>query len=118
MNKKHYIFVAVFALFLSGIFSSCVIVHADGDELYDFRFVNNHILECNYSGYVDEDDIRSVRIYDNHGNLRYSSVLVSTSCKNSRVTFVLDRCLRNGWHVEIRFDDAFSVETYSVYYYD
>ncbi len=121
MNKKHCVFCAILALLLSGLLSSCVVVHAeedDIDELYNFRFVNDHILECNYSGYLDQDDIISVKVYDNHGKLKYTSTVVNTSCCNSRVTFVLDRPLYSGWHVDVRFNDFFSIETYSVYYYE
>ena len=38
--------------------------------------------------------------------------------RNSIVTFVLDRSLYSGWHVDVRFNDFFSIETYSVYYYE
>ncbi|MDO4505873.1 MAG: hypothetical protein Q4B64_02870 [Spirochaetales bacterium] len=121
MNKKYYVFGAIFALLLSGLFSSCVIVESgdDGiDGLYNFQFVNDHILECNYAGYMDSDDILSVRVFDRYGNFKYTSTVVNTSCCNSRVTFVLDRPLYDGWHVDIRFNDFYSIETYSVYYYE
>ncbi|WP_407399784.1 hypothetical protein [Treponema sp.] len=116
MNKKYYVFGAVFALLLSGLFSSCVVIAAEDEELYNFEFVSDHILECNYTGYITEDNIESVKIYDNRGSYKYSSTVTSTSCKNSRVTFILDRNLRGGWYVEIKFRDNFSRETYKVYY--
>lgn len=119
MNKKNYIFGVIFALLFAGLFSSCVVIAAgDNEELYNFEFVSDHILECNYSGYVTSDDIESVEIYDNRGYCRYSSTVTSTSFRDSRITFILDRNLRDGWSVEITINSAFSRETYKVYYED
>ncbi|MBQ0039948.1 MAG: hypothetical protein KBS64_05935 [Treponema sp.] len=116
MNKKNYIFGAVFALIFSGLFSSCVVISAGDEELYNFEFVNDHILECNYSGFFSDDDIESVKIYDSHGYYKCSSTAISSSSRNSRVTFFFDRNLHDGWSVEIKYADSFTYETYTVYY--
>ena len=113
------------AQFFAGQTYCAVAQGCDDNKIYGLYILhpNNvgrcgHICNASYAGYLDQDDIISVKVYDNHGKLKYTSTVVNTSCCNSRVTFVLDRSLCSGWHVDVRFNDFFSIETYSVYYYE